>query len=89
MTKLVFNTNRPYTPKGQTIHCLNLGIDKDELLETVFFKDISRGVEGIVHVFEFKEDSIVSAYDKGGYGSKYDLNEDQRAKVTVFEESIA
>lgn len=64
-----FNTGRGYSPEGQRIVAVVVGIDptNPRPLARVAFSDITRMISGVVMVSRFDSGSIMDEYDAGRY----------------------
>jgi len=70
-TILDFQTGRWYGPTGQRITAMILDTEHCEAMKMPFhrvaFIDHTRGLAGIIGTYDFTPESILRAYDQGGY----------------------
>ena len=66
-----FNTGRHYSPEGQRIIAVQMGVVSDDIFKREYadiqFEDIDRNIGGILSCCLFTQDDIMRAYDQGEY----------------------
>ncbi|GAB0080241.1 hypothetical protein I4I80_24165 [Pseudomonas syringae pv. tomato] len=70
LNSIEFNTGRQYSAEGQFVEAWVVAIDQSipELpLKVVYFKDLSRMIDGLVRVRSLAEKDVMEEYDHGRY----------------------
>ena len=69
-----WQTGRYYGPEGHNITALVF--EQDNQYNWVYFNDHTRGIDGVVTIEgDVTESSILAAYDRGGYQSRFEYKE--------------